>query len=69
MPNPTVRIHNLETNEVTDREMTKAEFDAYKIEQTEMQAKLEAETTKENAKAALLTRLGITADEAALLLQ
>ena len=68
MPNPTVRIHNLETNEVTDREMTKAEFDAYKIEQTEMQAKLEAETTKANAKAALLTRLGMTADEAALLL-
>ena len=26
MPNPMIRIHNLETDEVIDREMTDAEF-------------------------------------------
>jgi hypothetical protein len=56
------------TDEVIDREMNDAEFSQYEIEQAKYQAnKVEAEA-KANAKAALLERLGITADEAKLLL-
>ena len=65
---PMVREHNAETDEVIDREMTDAEFEAYEESKAIAEAaKAEAES-KETAKAALLERLGITADEAALLL-
>ena len=68
MANPIIRIHNTETNEVIDREMTDKEFTAYQ-EQKAIDAALKIERIeKENAKAALLERLGITADEAKLLL-
>ena len=68
MTKPIVRIHNAETNEVIDREMTEAEFALYQADQ-EAQAIAEAEAeTKATAKADLLAKLGITADEAALLL-
>ena len=63
-----IRIHNLETDEIIDREMTDAEFADYELEQ-EKEIKLQAEAqTKADAKAALLERLGITAEEAQLLL-
>lgn len=63
-----IRIHNQQTNEIVDREMTDAEFAEYKIEQAKYQAdKAEAET-KAQAKIQLLERLGITEDEAKLLL-
>jgi len=68
MPNPMIRIHNSETNEVIDREMNAAEFKQYEADQVanaDRQAKADAAAT---AKAALLARLGITADEARLLL-
>jgi hypothetical protein len=65
---PMIRIHNVETNEIIDREMNDAEFAQYKIDQAaQIATKAEAEA-KATAKAALLTRLGITADEAKLLL-
>ena len=68
MTKPTIRVHNIETDEIIDREMTDAEFDDY----TQLQAKVEADKTAliktEVDKAALLTKLGITADEAKLLL-
>ena len=32
MPNPMIRIHNTETNEIVDREMTDKEFQDYKAE-------------------------------------
>ena len=60
---PMIRIHDLETNEVIDREMNDAEFTQYQAEQT---ARIEAETAKaktEADKAALLARLGLTEDE------
>jgi hypothetical protein len=60
---PTVRIHNTETDEVIDREMNNAEFAQYEAEQAANAiAKAEAEV-KENAKAAILDRIGLTADE------
>lgn len=63
-----IRIHNTETNEIIDREMNAKEFAQYKLEQEAFaQSLLEAENASK-AKAALLERLGITAEEAALLL-
>jgi hypothetical protein len=50
------------------REFTKEEYAQYDLDQAE-QSQLAAEVkTKADAKAALLVKLGITADEAALLL-
>ena len=68
MTKPIVRIHNQETNEVIDREMNDAEFAQYQADQAaQATAQAEAEA-KATAKAALLERLGITAEEAQLLL-
>ena len=63
-----IRIHNIETNEVIDREMTAAEFAQYEADKaTDAKRQAEAEA-KETAKAALLAQLGITAEQAKLLL-
>ena len=63
MSKPIVRIHDLETDEVIDREMTAAEFKIYEAEQkAQQELKAEAEA-KETAKAAILDRIGLTADE------
>jgi len=63
-----IRVHNLETNTVIDREMTNAEQTKYEAEiLANAENKAEAEA-KAQAKAELLQRLGITADEAKLLL-
>jgi hypothetical protein len=60
---PTVRIHNTETDEVIDREMNDAEFAQYEADQAASAiAKAEAEA-KATAKAAILDRIGLTADE------
>jgi hypothetical protein len=59
------RIINVDTNEITDVPFTDAELAAVEAEQKIEQDKANA---KAQAKAALLDRLGITADEAALLL-
>ena len=50
------------------REMNDDEFEQYEIEQTKYQAELAQAKAQAAAKAALLNRLGITADEAKLLL-
>jgi hypothetical protein len=68
MSKPTVRIYDCETGETIDREMTDAEFAQYEADQTIAVAKAQAETEAAEAKTALLERLGITADEAKLLL-
>jgi hypothetical protein len=68
MTKPMIRIHDIETNEIIDREMTAAEFKQYELDQ-EAKIQRDAEQTAQiTAKAALLERLGITADEATLLL-
>lgn len=68
MPNPTIRIHNAETNETIDREMTEKEFAQYELDVEANTEKANLATSNAEAKAALLDRLGITAEEAALLL-
>jgi hypothetical protein len=65
---PTIRIHNIETDEVIDREMTNDEFAQYQADQ-EAEANRKAEAAaKEAARQELLDKLGITAEEAKLLL-
>jgi hypothetical protein len=63
-----IRIHNASTDEIIDREMNDAEFAIYEEEQAAQAAAQAEAETKANARTALLERLGITADEAALLL-
>jgi hypothetical protein len=68
MTKPMIRIHNVETNEVIDREMTDAEYVDYQSQQDLAIAEQEAKAQSEAAKAALLEKLGITEEEARLLL-
>lgn len=63
-----VKIHNVETGEIIEREMTKAEKDQAALDNAQMLARIEAEAQKATEKAALLAKLGITDDEAKLLL-
>jgi hypothetical protein len=60
--------HNVETNEVIERNMTSAEVAQYKKDEAIESAKKAELDAKATAKAALLERLGITAEEAILLL-
>ena len=65
---PMVRIHNIETDEVIDREMNDAEFAQYQADQAANATRQAEAEAKATAKAALLTQLGITAEQAKLLL-
>ena len=68
MSRPTIRIHNIKTNEVVDREMNNDEFAIYEAEKAAELARQAEVETKATNKAKLLKKLGITAEEAALLL-
>ena len=63
-----IRIHNSETNEIIDREMTVSEYKIYQSDQeiwSNQQAEAEA---KAEQRQLILDKLGLTADEARLLL-
>lgn len=63
MTKPTIRIHNISTDEIVDREMTDDEYAQYQADKVdEAQAQTEA-SQKAATRAALLNRLGITEDE------
>jgi len=65
---PQIKIDNVETGEVIEREMNAEELDQWEADQAAAaEAKAEAEA-KAAARQVLLDRLGITADEAKLLL-
>ena len=71
MPNE-IAIANIETGEVIQRPMTKSELEKDKINQAyflelEQKEKAQAEA-KDQAKTALLEKLGITEEEARILL-
>lgn len=68
MTNPTVKIHNVETGEIIEREMNADELAQNKADKLAAQTQTQDETTKAAEKAALLTKLGITDEEAKLLL-
>jgi hypothetical protein len=63
-----IKIHNAETDEIIEREMNNQELAEW--EASAVASKLENQKLLENAtaKAALLEKLGITEDEAKLLL-
>jgi acyl-CoA reductase-like NAD-dependent aldehyde dehydrogenase len=61
----TIKFHNVETGEVIEREMTQQEAEQKAAESA---IALAAEAQKAAERAALLTKLGITEDEAKLLL-
>jgi len=68
MTKPTIREHNTETDEIIDREMTDEEFAFFQSVKTENDLRIQTEAAKAHERAALLARLGITEEEAALLL-
>jgi len=67
MTRPTVRIYT-GSGEFIDREMNDAEFAQYKKDQADYQAQKAEAEAKTTAKAALLAQLGITEEQAKLLL-
>jgi hypothetical protein len=68
MAKPIIRIHNTETNEIIDREMTDNEFAQYEVDKAADLAKQAEVATKAVQRQAILDRLGLTSDEARLLL-
>jgi hypothetical protein len=65
---PMIRIHNMETNEVIDREMNDEEFAQYEADKAAQVAAELVTNQKAADKTALLAQLGITEEQAALLL-
>ena len=68
MTKPMIVIHNVETNQVIEKEMTDAEFAIYEADQAAEAVKQAETEAKATAKAALLAQLGITEEQARLLL-
>jgi len=65
---PMIRIHDLSDDSIVDREMNDEEFATFQAEQKNRAEIEKAEADKAAVKAALLTKLGITEEEAKLLL-
>jgi hypothetical protein len=68
MTNPMIKIHNAETGEIVEREMDANELARLEADKAETLAIREGQAAKAHERAALLERLGITAEEAQLLL-
>ena len=60
--------HNVETGEIIEREMNADELAQWQADQAAEAARETAKAAKAAARQAILDRLGLTADEAALLL-
>ena len=65
---PIIKIHNAETGEILERELNAEELESHNVLQIQMQEQLEKIRLKDAEKTALLERLGITQEEARLLL-
>ena len=68
MDRPTVTIHDVLTDEIVVREMNDEEYADWQVRIAESEAAKAAEAKAATDKTALLAKLGITADEAKLLL-
>ena len=68
MTRPIIQIHNSQTDEVIFREMTDAEFAEHEQRKIEIENKRLAEEALQAQRSALLAKLGITEEEAKLLL-
>lgn len=64
---PIIKIHNIETDEVIEREMTADELKQYEKDTAQNEAFKEATIAAEAKKEALLEKLGLTAEEIKLL--
>jgi len=65
---PLITIHNCETQEIIEREMTDEEFSQYEIDQKDsqgIQAKIKIEKAAKSSAQAKLAALGLTDDEVA----
>jgi hypothetical protein len=66
MSKPMIRIHNTETDEIIDREMTDSEFAQYQIDQAQAEAlkiEFEAKLQTKAAAQAKLEALGLTVED------
>ena len=63
-----INIHNVETNEVVEREMNAEELAQWETDKAAAAAEAAAKAEAAAAKTALLAKLGITEEEAKLLL-
>ena len=68
MTTPMLKIHNATTGEIIERELNAEELAQLAIDKAIGAARKAAEEQAEADKAALLAKLGITSDEAKLLL-
>lgn len=64
----TIKIHNIETGELIEREMNAEELAQWEADRAKAEAEAQAKAEAAAAKAALLEKLGITEEEAKLLL-
>ena len=63
-----IKEHNVTTGQIIEREMTAAEIAQWEADEAETIVKKQAQASKAAQKAALLEQLGITEDQAKLLL-
>ena len=68
MTRPIIKLHDLATDEIIEREMTAAEYKEYENSTSYYAVKQAEAEAKAQAKAALLEQLGITEEQAKLLL-
>ena len=68
MTKPTIKITNITTGEEIEREMNAEELAQYKADQNAVIALRQAEAAKAAERQVILDRLGLTAEEAQLLL-
>ena len=68
MTKPTIKIHNVETGEIIERDFNEAELAQWETNKAAEIIRQAAEAQKAADKAALLTKLGINESEAKLLL-
>ena len=65
---PIIKIHNIETDEIIEREMNGDELAQWETDKSKAQTEAAAKAAAAVAKTALLEKLGITEEEAKLLL-
>lgn len=63
-----IKVHNAETGEVIEREMTEEELLQAEKDAADWAASEAQKAAKEKARAEILERLGISSDEASLIL-
>lgn len=63
-----IKLHNVETGEITEREMNADELAQLEIDKAAAESDKAEAAAKESARQAILEKLGLTADEVKLLL-